>query len=108
MLYSFEVFFILTTIDAGTRVLCLIIHDLLERLVQPISNRKSWSANVIAILLAICGWEYFLYQSVIYPLSRINILWHLFSIINQIPDCIFLILDTIVFIKMKSYDMYGS
>lgn len=56
---------------------------------------------MIATLLAIGDWGYFLYQGIIYPLGGINILWPLFSVANQILAGMAPILATVVLIKMK-------
>ena len=97
----FEALFILTTIDAGTRVARFMIQDLIGTVVPVFRNTKSWAANIVATTIAVAGWGYFLYQGVVDPLGGINTLWPLFGIANQMLACIALMLCTVVLFKMK-------
>lgn len=97
----FEALFILTTIDAGTRVARFMIQDLIGSYAPSFKDTKSWTANIIATTIAVSGWGYFLYQGVVDPLGGINTLWPLFGIANQMLACIALILCTVVLFKMK-------
>ncbi|MET1046275.1 MAG: carbon starvation CstA family protein [Hyphomicrobium sp.] len=97
----FEALFILTTIDAGTRVTRFMIQDLIGTVSPSFRSTKSWTANIVATALAVTCWGYFLYQGVVDPLGGINTLWPLFGISNQMLACIALALGTVILFKMK-------
>ena len=97
----FEALFILTTIDAGTRVGRFMIQDLLGQFMPALRETQSWTANLFATTLAVSAWGYFLYQGVVDPLGGINTLWPLFGIANQMLAAIALILCTVVLFRMK-------
>jgi carbon starvation protein len=97
----FEALFILTTIDAGTRVARFMIQDLAGALHPAFRRTESWAANMAATGLAVAGWGYFLYQGVVDPLGGINTLWPLFGISNQMLAAIALALGSVVLFKMK-------
>jgi carbon starvation protein len=97
----FEALFILTTIDAGTRVARFMIQELVGLTYAPFRRTESWTANVVCTLMAVALWGYFLYQGVVDPLGGINTLWPLFGIANQMLAGIALVFCSVVMVRMK-------
>src|SRR5436190_2768132 len=97
----FEALFILTTVDAGTRVCRFMIQDLVGHAIPAFKETRAWGNNLIGSAVSCVLWGYLLYAGVIDPYGGIWTMWPLFGATNQMLAAIALSLCTVVLFKMK-------
>jgi carbon starvation protein len=90
----FEALFILTTVDAGTRVARYVLHELLGKVYAPLGNQKSIVAGIPIAALVVVSWGYLIYT------GNISTIWPLFGTGNQLLATIALAVTTVFLVNM--------
>lgn len=96
----FEALFILTAVDAGTRTSKFMVQDILGNVYKPLRNTHNYFAGILATILSVTCWGYFLYQGAIDPKGGIYTLWPLFGVSNQMLAGMALLLASVILVKM--------
>jgi carbon starvation protein len=90
----FEALFILTTVDAGTRVARYVMHELLGKIYAPLGNQRSVPAGAVIAAMVVCSWGYLIYT------GNISTIWPLFGTGNQLLATIALAVTTVFLVNM--------
>jgi len=102
----FEAVFILTTLDAGTRVCRFMLQDVISNFSKKWGQNSWYPSIFLTSFIVVAAWGYFLYNGVIDPNGGVNILWPLFGIANQILAAIALCIATVMIIKSKKFKYF--
>jgi carbon starvation protein len=102
----FEAVFILTTLDAGTRVCRFMLQDVISNFSKKWGQNSWYPSIFLTSFIVVAAWGYFLYNGVIDPNGGVNILWPLFGIANQILAAIALCIATTMIIKSRKFKYF--
>jgi carbon starvation protein len=90
----FEALFILTTIDAGTRVGRFLVQEFLSRVHEPFGRQNWMPGSIVATMLVVGGWSFFIYT------GEINTIWPMFGVANQLLACVALTVATTIIVNI--------